>query len=974
MVRQEKEKRNQAHSIKKPATTKSSSTMHLRSHRGSTPPAHAASVAAKRRRQESAATSRIPPLASVSSSSSEEDLPAKQQHIVIQNPSLMTETHASGSASSTAITDPTQSDEEIEGTGLSEDPIHASKHVERYQEQVPHFVESVHDHNLDLGLEAQVQHTTHAIEEDGSQLDVDVQELLWPSYTDIVPPAVPGNHLGLKVQSPAVQEVLRRGIRLVFVLFCFDQAFAYVTDADTSHASDRNCTRKALIRAARKLGENDIKHRLQQDAKYAKLLGSILQSRIDNWRSQLRENAACLVGTAYGLDKLQGHELQDHIDELLARHTHYYYLFAQDEHGEPNFKKPFLHPIFAQLLYKTFFSTSKQMGQVCVEAFKLKDGTYEMSEPLLALVATAVFAALDALRPSSARRRFCADAYSSVYEDVLETLHILATAATTKDSYHSLLAKIYAMSQSPLPGIGLRRTPLESAERTCTHRGAAELEFAIGSNAAFGLFLCTYSDEQPVARMQRFTQFMMPSHKASSARPTTPENASDAGDAATPRASRGNNPRTPTQSDVSSQRQNVQSSPAPAPGASQYESRAWGLHSSALFGDEELPPFGRHDEFNCRTVADLLRIQLPPAPPPKDDDSQCLSKTKEMSLTEMSLRSEERMTTIVYAPKMLDELIAKVKKELAMLKIDFDLDLDFIVATSPWHTSVGLPDVVHSEKDIEDWIGRVILAVSLHAVRALQNRGIPILQPPMGGPASTRGPYVSSCPGDKGSIADAAIHEKGHTVKAVVEVKCPNVLKISAEMQSDEENTEHVLGRLLTVPTDEDGNACPGLAIKFNWPSDEPPLDKGTKPPHLDTETRILVQIYTQLLKNQCDMGMLSAYLLSIFTHRVGDVMYLSRRYRSTGEILFATVAWMAVLLEVPGYERSKMDLPKPNKKLWNNRETHLSELYGAMGVVESTVPKFAANEQAPSAKPPSTQAAPPPGRAGLRSQSRHRE
>ncbi|KAJ3559586.1 hypothetical protein NM688_g248 [Phlebia brevispora] len=387
----------------------------------------------------------------------------------------------------------------------------------------------------------------------------------------------------------------------------------------------------------------------------------------------------------------------------------------------------------------------------------------------------------------------------------------------------------------------------------------------------------------------------MSSRKASSARPATPEIVEEAGSAATPRASRNNDPRTPTQTTVSSRLRDSPPSPTRAE-TSETRSLVWGLDAVTLH------------------VADLLRIQLPPSPPPKNDDFNSLSKTKEMSYTEMSMPQEERMTAIVYAPLMLDKLITKVKKELAMLKIDFEIDIDFVVATSPWHT---------------------------------------------------RGPYIGSCPGDKRSIADAALHEKGPSLKAVVEVKCPNVLGIIPS-DAESEDGGYVLSRLLKIPTDTDGNLHPGLAIKFNWPTDEPPFPKGTKPPNLDTETRILVQIWTQLLKNKCDMGMLSAYLLSIFTHHVDDVMYMSAAYRSTEEILFATVAWMAVALELPGYERSELSLPEPDMKLWSHPQVELSELYGAIGVVEPTTPGFF-DEQVPSTQRSTSQPAHGPnGRASL--------
>ncbi|KAF7796321.1 hypothetical protein EIP86_007498 [Pleurotus ostreatoroseus] len=353
------------------------------------------------------------------------------------------------------IPDPLQSDEEDEE--VPGNIGHTSKHAERYtfqihlilRKQTPYFREKGGRKTPQLVPSGDHGKRSETIAQGSQTLE---DEHMWLAYTDIVHPEIPCAHLGLKSQSASVQSVLRRSILIVFVSFCFEHAFAYASN-ENQCADDKRYIRRALVKAAHKLNFDEIESRLTVDDAYARALGVIIQNRIDDWRSKLRNNASCAARTAYGLHKFKDNELEPHLKELLRRGTpNYKYLFAQGENDKPNFSKPFLHPIFAEILHNTFFSSSSQMGQKCLQAFKTESGSgvYELPASLVALAAIAVKSSSSSLTNkmlSGAHRKFSADAYADIYLDNLETLGNLSKEAGTKDSYHPLMAKLFVTAQ-----------------------------------------------------------------------------------------------------------------------------------------------------------------------------------------------------------------------------------------------------------------------------------------------------------------------------------------------------------------------------------------------------------------------------------------------------------------------------------------------------------------------------------------------
>ena len=46
--------------------------------------------------------------------------------------------------------------------------------------------------------------------------------------------------------------------------------------------------------------------------------------------------------------------------------------------------------------------------------------------------------------------------------------------------------------------------------------------------------------------------------------------------------------------------------------------------------------------------------------------------------------------------------------------------------------------------------------------------------------------------------------------------------------------------------------------------------------------------------------------------------MFFSGKYKSSEDIMLATIAWMAIALGIPGFEEQHLNLPEPDTSWWN--------------------------------------------------------
>lgn len=85
-------------------------------------------------------------------------------------------------------------------------------------------------------------------------------------------------------------------------------------------------------------------------------------------------------------------------------------------------------------------------------------------------------------------------------------------------------------------------------------------------------------------------------------------------------------------------------------------------------------------------------------------------------------------------------------------------------------------------------------------------------------------------------------------------------------------------------------------------------------------------------MEHDCDLGMLSSYIESVFYYREGQVLYMSPWRRYTKGVLVHVVAWMALVLGVPGFDRAMLVKPVPKDNFeWDEDSLHT---YNESGVV----------------------------------------
>lgn len=93
-----------------------------------------------------------------------------------------------------------------------------------------------------------------------------------------------------------------------------------------------------------------------------------------------------------------------------------------------------------------------------------------------------------------------------------------------------------------------------------------------------------------------------------------------------------------------------------------------------------------------------------------------------------------------------------------------------------------------------------------------------------------------------------------------------------------------------------------------------------------------MTKIFTQLVERQCDFGMLSSYVQSGFHYREGQCLYMSSWHQYTDGVLLEVVAWMALALGVPGFERDMLIKPVPERNFrWDENMLHKYDVSGVV-------------------------------------------
>ncbi|KDQ49254.1 hypothetical protein JAAARDRAFT_201037 [Jaapia argillacea MUCL 33604] len=258
----------------------------------------------------------------------------------------------------------------------------------------------------------------------------------WPESTWMVFPD--SGKISLKAQGTLVRAILLVAIEELKDAVCFVDSFPEVN-------SQTAIVRDALLAAA--VGEKDdrdraaIRRRLRSDGEYLSDMAQIPEARIGTFRGKTKTAAASSLAHCFNLTPRAG--LSKYITDLLSGDL---YICPRDPvTSEFNPKKGYQAPILGSVLRTAFFDGSPSYAATRHAKFPLtRDGEPMVSPEMLALAATAVYAALTDWSTGEYKRTdFSASVYYGTYRK-----HIASLAKIEKNptKYHKLLRKVYVLA------------------------------------------------------------------------------------------------------------------------------------------------------------------------------------------------------------------------------------------------------------------------------------------------------------------------------------------------------------------------------------------------------------------------------------------------------------------------------------------------------------------------------------------------
>lgn len=232
----------------------------------------------------------------------------------------------------------------------------------------------------------------------------------------------------------------------------------------------------------------------------------------------------------------------------------------------------------------------------------------------------------------------------------------------------------------------------------------------------------------------------------------------------------------------------------------------------------EMQPYGPIVESEGTTVFELLQTMLPDTPryyiePTETGKRKVLASTKAITETVLRVPFRNRLQKIVYAPDMFDDVMVELYHLLSTTAMTIDWSkkahVRWVEGVHPYATSARLPQVIHSEKDIEAYFYGVILRPALAVILALKSGEIP-------GDQHAEFPFLSSSVQQttKGAVVPDVISVSegrypNEKIACRGEVKCFNVIHTK-----DDTGIEHILRKLQV----HGPNFPLGYAIRFKWP------------------------------------------------------------------------------------------------------------------------------------------------------------
>ncbi|KAI0948752.1 hypothetical protein AcV7_009409 [Taiwanofungus camphoratus] len=308
-------------------------------------------------------------------------------------------------------------------------------------------------------------------------------------------------------------------------------------------------------------------------------------------------------------------------------------------------------------------------------------------------------------------------------------------------------------------------------------------------------------------------------------------------------------------------------------------------------------PFARPHPTDIQTLYDLMLVALPPTPSAFNKDK--LQATKQISDSEMKLGIADQLTKVVHLPRLVAQLFGEASRNLDKIRIHWGNPEEehAIARIHPYLTSALLPRMIWSEKDIEDWCLSTLFRPALAAVSS-------VLKGHIDTDLDSSFPYLSSSPNGP-TIPDGILVCYGNDVTTLkvgitIENKTPSAW-------FDQTTHQTMFADLQNYP----GGVLEGRGMKFNWPEASN---------NNDAQTRIIVQVWFQIVKYKCRLGILSTHESTIFLARGEgrdkDALFISSSYGRDDCPMLAVFCWFALAVGILKLE--DLNLPEVDTDWWS--------------------------------------------------------
>lgn len=260
-------------------------------------------------------------------------------------------------------------------------------------------------------------------------------------------------------------------------------------------------------------------------------------------------------------------------------------------------------------------------------------------------------------------------------------------------------------------------------------------------------------------------------------------------------------------------------------------------------------------------LSDVFNLQLPDCPAMRSATTS--STTRRPTKTERTQSSNKQLQWVVYDEDMADRVVGEALKIAEKVNIDEQdekLRTKWRGRVYPEHTATLLPDVINSEQDAREWIHQVLVQPALGCLRATHHGDISGID--------LKELIVASSPAEKHKvIADGLFYTNRVADKRVLclEYKTSNSLL-----------PDQFLFRQADLHYSERRQGIRGKqALRFFWP--------GRKASRLAHDTKILVQVWSEMMDNDVRHCILSSYQTTFFLYRPADMsntLFVSKNYQ----------------------------------------------------------------------------------------------